>query len=125
MTTTASSYKIGSGTTTGNFFLLSTVAIEPESQFKEGATSVKLADGSTRWLGYPVATWHYGYLTQAQWDALKAYCTEASASVYIATMDNNGDYIVYSAIMNMPDEYTIRATRYMDVTIQFSHLVEV
>ena len=125
MTTTTNGYKLGLTSTSGGFQLLSVLAIDPESQFKDYSTIVKLANGKQKGLGYPVATWHYGYLTEEQWTTLKSYCTAVSSDVYIATMNNNGDYVVYSAVMNMPDQYIVRATRYIDITITFTNLIAV
>ena len=125
MTTTTNGYKLGLTSTSGGFHLLSVLAIDPESQFKDYSTIVKLANGKQKGLGYPVATWHYGYLTEEQWTTLKSYCTAVSNDVYIATMNNNGDYVVYSAVMNMPDQYIVRATRYIDITITFTNLIAV
>lgn len=125
MTTTANGYKLGATSTSGSFKLLSVIAVDPESTFTDAATRVKLANGKMRGLGYPLASWNFGYLTQDQWTALKAYCTEASSDVYIATMGNDGTFIVYTAVMSMPDQYTIRATRYVDITISFNNLVAV
>ena len=125
MTVTANGYKLGLTSTTGGFQLLSVLAVDPESQFKDYSTLIKLANGKQKGLGYPVATWHYGYLTEEQWTTLKSYCTAISNDVYIATMNNAGDYVVYSAVMNMPDQYVIRATRYIDITITFTNIIAV
>lgn len=124
--TTASSYKFGATSTTGSFKLLSVLSIpNPESQFKNYSDSVKLGNGTTRGIGYPTATWHFGYLTAAQWTALTAFCTQASANVFIATMKNDGTYVEYSAVMVMPETYVVRATRYIDVTVELNNLVVV
>lgn len=96
---------------------------EPEANFTDYSTTVRLASGLTRGLGYPLASWHYGYLTNAQWDLLKAFQTGASAAVCISTMKNDGSFLRYNAVMVMPVTYVIRATRVVDVTIEFNNLV--
>jgi hypothetical protein len=124
--TTAQSYKLGATSTSGSFKLLSVIGIDnPESQFNDMSVRVKLANGKTRGLGYPVATWHFGFLSATKWALLKSYCTEESANVFIATMENDGTFVEYSAVMVLPETYVIRATRYIDITIQFSNLVAV
>ena len=45
MTVTANGYKLGLTSTTGGFQLLSVIAVDPESQFKDYSTLIKLADG--------------------------------------------------------------------------------
>jgi hypothetical protein len=126
MTTTAQSYMLGATSTSGSFKLLSVLAIpDPESDFQNTSDRVRLGSGITRGMGLPVAEWHYGYLTHAQWTALVAFCTSESANVFIATMKNDGTFVEYSAVMVMPEKYVVRATRYVDVTITFENLVEV
>lgn len=122
--TTAQSYKLGATSTSGSFKLLSVLNIvQPESQFTDNASRVTLQSGIVRGLGYPIASWHFGYLSQVQWTALTAFCTQASANVFIATMKNDGTYVEYSAVMVLPETYTVRATRYVDVTVEFNNLV--
>jgi hypothetical protein len=122
--TTAQSYKLGATSTTGSFKLLSVLNIvDPESQFTDNSTRVTLQNGLVKGLGFPIASWHFAYLTQAQWNALVAFCATASANVFIATMTNSGTFIEYSATMVMPETYVIRATRYIDLNIEFTNLV--
>ena len=124
--TTANGYKLGATSTTGSFKLLSVLLIpDPESQFHDHTDRVKLGNGVTRGLGYPLATWHWGYLSKAQWTALTAFCAKASENVFIATMKNDGTYVEYSAVMVMPETYVVRATRFIDVTIELNNLVVV
>ena len=124
--TTAQSYKLGATSTSGSFKLLSVLLIpNPESQFHDSAERVRLGNGLTRGIGLPTATWHYGWLSAAQWKALKAFCTSESANVFIATMKNDGTYVEYSAVMVMPETYVVRATRYIDLSIEFNNLVVV
>lgn len=101
-----------------------TMAREPQADFQEYSTRVMLADGIMKGRGFPVVTWHFGFLSPSDFDFFKAFCTEASSAVYIATMDNNRDYKRYSCIMTLPEKYTRRNDKGIDVTITFSHLIE-
>jgi len=92
----------------------------PESEFIDFAQSVRLASGSLRAMGYPQVVWHYGYLTAAQYDNLRVFCTGASSTVCIATMNNDREFARYNCVMNMPERFGIRATRYIDITILFN-----
>lgn len=96
---------------------------EPEANFTDYAETVVLGSGLVRGMGFPLASWHYGYLTNPQWDLLKAFVTGASTSVCIATMKNDGSFLRYNCVMEMPLTYVIRSTRVVDVTINFTNLV--
>lgn len=119
------------GSTLGSIAtLVSLGAIEPEAQFIDYPDSIKLADGTLRGRGFPQASWHYGYLTPAQYDALRAFVTLASSEIFIATLNNNREFARYSGVMVIPDRFVIRNTNsetrgsYVDVTIEFNRLVE-
>jgi len=119
----ATTYEIGAAL--GSIATLASLNIpNPESEFYDWADSTRLATGKVRALGYPQATWHYGFLTSAQYDAIRAFCLGASAIVCIATSNNDRDYVRYDCIMNMPETFIIRAGRYIDVTITFNQLAE-
>lgn len=109
--------------------LASLGVVDPEFTFDDVSSKVELESGLTRGLGFPIAAWHYGYIYKSQYDALKAYLSGAvSASVCIATMNNDLDYVRYNCNMEMPTKYAIRSPEgkmvYMDVTIKFTQLVE-
>jgi len=97
--------------------------INPESTFIDFPSTVKLASGLTRGLGFPQAQWHFGYMTSVQYDALRTLCTGISATVCIATMNNDRDFVRYNCSMEVPPQYVIRADRYIDVTVLFTGLV--
>jgi len=128
--TAATTYEIG--TTLGTMATLASIgAINPESQFTDYPDSIKLADGTTRARGFPTASWHYGYLTPTQYNALRAFVTLASAEIFIATLNNNREFVRYTGVMVMPDTFVLRNTAgsdnrlgYVDVTIEFNRLVE-
>lgn len=100
--------------------------IEPESDFFEYVDEeVELGNGHTRGMGLPYTIWHFGFLTADQYDALRAYCTDTSADIYIATPDSSNDFKRYSGIMKIPQQFDIRADRRIDITVTITHLVEI
>ena len=57
----------------------------PRPVWIPGITSVKLGDNSARNVGSPSVMWQWGFISQSNRDLLRAYCTGASAKVYIIT----------------------------------------
>ena len=102
---------------------LTTPGPAPESTFNDYPDTARLQSGLTRGLGLPTAEWRYGYLTEAQFDQLKTFCSGLSANVYIATLNNSNTYARYSAVMVMPTSYRMRNDNYLDFTITFNNLV--
>ena len=120
-------YELGS--TLGGVATLDSLSIpNPESQFTDSSQIVKLANGTERNLGAPSASWHYGFLSQAQWDSLKTICTGTSTSIFFSTLNNSGDFVRYSGIARLPEQYVLRGPtsdlRYIDITISFTYLVD-
>lgn len=121
--TAPTTYEIGS-TLVGVTDMVNAGIIDPQAEYNEGTDTVVLGNGQQRRFGLPFATWVFGYLTQAQYDALRAFCTGASAAVFIATINNDNDFKRYAGIIQMPERYTIRDDKYLDVQVVISHLVE-
>ena len=96
---------------------------EPEAQFSDYAETVVLGSGLVRGVGYPSATWRWGYMTNPQWDLLKAFITGASTSVCVATMRNDGSFLRYNCVMELPLTYVLRSTRVIDFTVNLTNLV--
>ena len=119
--TAPTTFEIGTSLA-GCVTLASLDLLEPEYDFTEYSASVKLANGLLRGLGKPIVTWHYGFLSAAQYTTLRAYCPLAGSVVWIATPNNAGTYARYTANMVMPIQYTIRSGRRLDVTISFENL---
>jgi hypothetical protein len=96
----------------------------PKASWKPFAALADLSDKMVRGLGAPVVTWEWGYLTQAQRDALRAYCTGASAAIWIRTqtMDSAGAYAYYSGVMIWPEQEDYVATRRLNFTLVFRQL---
>lgn len=121
--TAATWYEIG--TTFAGMQPLTTLGIPGvQSDFSDYAKSATIQDGNTRALGFPQAVWYCGYLTSAQFDVIRAICPGASANVYIATMNNDREFVRYSAIMKLPEKYEIRNNIPKDFEITFTHLID-
>ena len=96
----------------------------PRSQFTESSVYVPLGDGTTRGAGWPTAKWRWGYLTQAQRDDLRAYCTGASNSLYICTRENDtsDQYNYYTCTMIWPLEEEKDHGKRLDFVVEFQNL---
>ena len=120
-------YEIGStygGMT--NVEELTTPLPAPKSTFRPYSQLIRLGNGTARGGGWAVATWRFGFLSQAQRDQLRTFCTGASSSVYIKTRKNDSTdaYQVYTAVMIWPEEEEKQAGRRLDFVIQFVNLQE-
>lgn len=93
-------YEIGTTTGTGgtgalaNLQALPTPVSYPKHAYQPYSRMVDTGDGGQRGLGYPIVTWHWDasgsdYITRAQRDQLRTFCTTASAPVYIRTRIND------------------------------------
>lgn len=77
-------------------------------------------------MGYPVATWRWGFISNAQRDMLRTFCPDVTETVYIRTYtkENSDETNLYEAIMTWPVlEEEVDASRRIDFTIEFSHLI--
>ncbi len=129
-------YKIGlvsSGSGLMNLSALvvsgSTIAVSyPKSTFVPYSSEQQLVSGLVRGVGYPVATWIWGSITREERDALRSFCPNKSANVYIRTktMDSADAYATYSAVMVWDTENEQRDTqRRLEFKIIFQTLVAV
>jgi len=123
------SYEIGTtagGTT--NVESLATPVKAPKSTFNKFSESAALGDATVRGLGFPVASWRWGWLDQDEYDQLRAFCSGKSAEIYINTKKDDGSYDKYSCVMVWPDMSNIQKQErdgsfyYQDFTIEFRHL---
>lgn len=123
------SYEIG--TTAGNMVNVETLANgtmpAPKATWRPYTELRTLGNLDVRGVGYPVVTWTWGILTRAQRDALRTYCTGASAAVYIKTqgIDNSDAYLTVTAFMVWPEEEQRDATRRKEFSIEFRKPVSV
>lgn len=96
----------------------------PRSIWRPYAALADLSDKTVRGLGSPVVVWEWGFLTQAQRDALRTYCTGASSNVWIKTqtMDSAAAYVYYSGVMIWPEQEDYAASRRLNFTLIFRQL---
>ncbi len=120
-------YEIGSTSSLTNVESLTVPVPPPKSIYKPYSQMIGLGDGTVRGAGWPTAEWRWGYLTQAQRDQLRTFCTGASSNVYIRTriMDTADSYAYFQAVMVWPIESEERdASRRIDFAITFQKLVQ-
>lgn len=97
----------------------------PKGDFEPYSQPLNLGNGGVRGGGWPVASWKWGVMTRPQRNALRAYCTGASAAVYIKTTikDSSDAYAIYSAAMIWPLPEERDATRRVGFEVKFRALV--
>lgn len=124
------------GVTSGSMMKLSELVVSgsavpvdyPKSTFTPYSSEQKLVSGLVRGVGYPTATWLWGAITREQRDALRSFCTEKSARVYVKTktMDGSDAYHTYHATMVWPTQEEERDTQrrlQLKITFQCMELV--
>ena len=87
-----------------NLESLGTLVYPPKSTFTESSQELRLGNGLVRGAGWQVATWRWGFMSQAQRDQLRTFCTASSAAVYIRSRknDNSNAYTYYSGTVIWP-----------------------
>ena len=106
---TPDTYDYQIGTSSGSMVKLENLVVSgsaipvtyPKSTFMPYSSEQKLVSGLVRGVGYPTATWIWGIISREERDALRSFCPNKSASVYIRTktMDSADAYHTYSAVM--------------------------
>jgi len=125
VTAPASNFSLASWTVTHMENVESLGLTPPKSTFKPWASTVDLGNGTARALGRPSAVWQWGFMSTANRNALRAYCTGKSARVYIRTRKNDSSdaYVTYSGVMLWPDDEERFANRRLNFAIEFRDLV--
>ena len=126
----ASSFKIGTSVAgLTSLDELTTWVPDPRSFYQQFSRLVNLGSGLKRGAGYPITTWSYGDLTQAQREQLRTFCSGASAEVYIQTRTNDEDeettpslFKIFKAVMIWPEGEENHASRRLDFIITFTRL---
>jgi len=110
----------------GGLDLLSALTVPvpwPQASYRMYAETQDLADLTKIGVGWPSAEWRFPVLTLAQRHQLREFCATASARVYIRTIDDEGEYADYLAVMVWPEEDpAIRAGFVLDLVIRFEAL---
>lgn len=116
------------GSTLGGMVTLANLSppvINPQGEFEDVAELVTLGSGVVRGLGFPIARWHYGFIVEDQYDELLTFTSAISTpGVFIATRLSDGSFLRYTCIMTIPVAPLLRAGRYIDITIEFTNLIE-
>jgi len=121
-------YKIG--TTQAGLTDLAALTVplpRPYAPFRRYAEVINTQDLGAVGIGFPSCTWTFAKLTYAQVAQLKTFCANASASVFIETMNSTGSYKQYSCKMIWPIEDNTPATagNVENLTVTFRGLVDV
>ena len=98
----------------------------PKSTFSQYSGLVQLANGTTRGMGTPIATWRWGFLSQEQRDRLRLFCPTSSATVFIRTYTKESADVTayYQAVMHWPAlEEEVDTTRRIDFVVKFTDMV--
>jgi hypothetical protein len=105
----------------------STVSVSyPKSTYTPYSSEQQLVSGLVRGVGYPTATWIWSVITREERDALRFFCPNKSASVYIRTktMDSADSYKTFSAVMVWDTENEQRDTqRRVEFKVMFQRMV--
>ena len=116
-------FKIGA--TAGTVALLSSLGVlDPAREFSLYSDEVTLPDGSIKGLGWTQASWHWGFITKAQYDILKTYCPGKSASIAIQTLDETQAWDVFTGKIIWPSRISVSNSKVIDFTLVFNALVE-
>ncbi len=101
--------------------------IPPKSTYTPGGRLLSLGDFSTRWVGFPRATWSWDILRRHQRDSLRLICPEPlSSRVVVFTTrvnDFSDEFRTFSGTMIWPPESKDFGYR-PGFSVQFVGLVE-
>lgn len=121
---TTYSYEIG--LTEGGMENVQTLGIPaPKHFYRPFSTSVITGEGIKKGMGYPIARWHWGFLSKDDRDTLRTFISDLSSEVFIKTRIEDDSYAVFQCIGAWVEEEEKDAGRRMDFTLEFTHLVEV
>jgi len=120
------SYEIGATyAARTNLEALTTPVPAPHSSFTPYSASIPLGSGAIRGGGWARVVWRWGFLTRAQRDQLRTFCTAKSATVNIRTRKNDSTdaYTYYTAIMVWPEAEDRDHGYRIDFEIEFRNCV--
>ena len=113
----------GIGTTAANIVSLESLGINPpRATVPEYGRYVETGSGIKKGIGWLMDTWRFHWISQAGITALRVYIAIKSASIFIRTLDEDGDYSVYSAIAHWPDKQPPTVGDINDFVITFSDM---
>lgn len=115
-------YQLGA-TELGMDYLYNLGIVAPKSEFRPFSKNVITGNGQKKGLGFPVAIWHWDYVTKDQRDNIRAFVDGLSSTVYFRTRIEDDSYADFVGIMNWVEEEEKYAGRRFDLTLEFTHLV--
>lgn len=104
---------------------LTVTLLAPRHTFQDFSQELPLASGGQKGGGWPLASWTWAYVTQAQRNQLKTFCpTGLSADVFIKTRDASGAFAVFTAVLVWPiqEGSEKRAGTILDFELKFQDL---
>jgi hypothetical protein len=113
------SFKIGTSASTTYLYNLTTKIPEPAWTYDDHLDEIELGNGYVRAVGWIQASWHWGYLTTAQYAQLKVFCPTKSSRIYFASKTNTGGYDDFIGTAVMPQSLDIHNGKMIDVTVNF------
>jgi len=119
----ASAFEISLTTSMTALSALTTPVPDPEQEFSPFSGEKDLGDATQRGLGFPMAVWHWKFLTSAQYAQLRTFCAGKSASIYIKTPNDANTFTKYTCVVIWPQRVKRDAGRAIDVTLGFRLLV--
>ena len=84
--------------------------------------SIPLASAKVRGAGWLTFTWTWDFLEQAEYNLLRTYCPNRSATLFVATKDEEGDYSDYEVEMVWPERPERSQNTYLSFTLKFNVL---
>jgi hypothetical protein len=102
---------------------VSTPIHPPKHDFIPYSQSFPLGDGTLIGQGWPLASWHWDFLTQAQRNLLKGLCSGRSVETFVSTRDFSRVFKTYSAVMVWPEREEYVNGVIVNFTIDFRKLV--
>jgi hypothetical protein len=99
---------------------------EPGSGVSEWSRTYFRGDGLRAGDGFPTNVWRFTMLTQEMVNQLRQFCPGISASVYLRTLNPDGTWATYSAVMDWDEKQMEKRRwggRYWGVEIVFRKLV--
>jgi hypothetical protein len=113
-------YAISTDGVTWNYLFQAHV-VAPLSDYTPHSKVRTLGDGSTRGAGWPIATWYWKTIEEAERNVLRAYCPLTSAKdIYIITKDDEREWIeARTTMMWMPETEDIQNDSTVGLTIKF------
>jgi hypothetical protein len=110
---------------TGGLVTLKSLGIPaPLLDFLEFSQEDEAADATVQGHGWPESEWHWGYLTKAQYDALAAFRTGKTSTVYTRDRKRANTYANFKAKMVWPERERWENNCIIDFTIRFIAMEE-